>query len=511
MPSGHLSIMAASTFNLSTLNGNNGFILKGADIGDQSGTSVSSAGDVNGDGIDDLIIGASGAAQNGRGGTGESYVVFGSAAGFDESVELSALNGSNGFVLNGIDSLDRAGISVSSAGDVNGDRIDDLIVGALAADPTGTSNAGESYVVFGSAAGFDESVELSDLDGNNGFVINGIDSGDQSGISVSSAGDMNGDGLDDIIIGALRASPNGDIRAGESYVVFGSAAGFDASLELSDLDGSNGFVINGIDSFDQSGRSLSNVGDVNGDGLDDIIIGAFGARPNGNIGAGESYVVFGSAAGFDASLELSDLDGNNGFVINGIDSGDRSGISVSSAGDVNGDGVNDLIIGARESDPNDNDRAGESYVVFGAATGFAASLNLSDLDGSNGFVINGIDSSDRSGRSVSSTGDVNGDGFDDLIIGADQANPNGNDSAGESYVVFGAATGFDASLELSDLDGSNGLILNGIDSNDASGFSVSSAGDVNGDDIDDLIIGAQGADPNGTGECRRKLCRLWQR
>jgi hypothetical protein len=114
---------------------------------------------------------------------------------------------------------------------------------------------------------------------------------------------------------------------------------------------------------------------------------------------------------------------------------------VASAGDVNGDGFDDLIIGADFADPNRIDRAGESYVVFGAASGFGASLDLSTLNGTNGFVINGIDAGDTSGRSVASAGDVNGDGFDDLIIGAQFADPNGNSYAGESYVIFGGATG----------------------------------------------------------------------
>ena len=116
-----------------------------------------------------------------------------------------------------------------------------------------------------------------------------------------------------------------------------------------------------------------------------------------NDNTGESYVVFGNNSGFSASFDLSDLDGSNGFVLNGIDSMDRSGLSVSNAGDVNGDGIDDIIIGARYGDPNGNSSAGESYVVFGSSSGFSASFDLSDLDGSNGFVLNGIDNSDSSG------------------------------------------------------------------------------------------------------------------
>ncbi|MDB9524581.1 cadherin domain-containing protein [Oscillatoria sp. CS-180] len=482
-------------FNLADLDGSTGFVINGIDANDFSSRSVSGAGDINGDGIDDLIIGARYADPNGSA-SGESYVVFGRAGGFEAALELSELNGSTGFVINGIDERDRSGVSVSSAGDVNGDGVDDLIIGADLADPNG-SFSGESYVVFGRASGFGAALELSALDGSNGFVINGIDGG-RSGRSVSSAGDINGDGVADLIIGAPIADPNGNRGAGESYVVFGRASGFEAALELSDLDGSNGFVINGIAANDSSGVSVSSAGDINGDGVADLIIGAPFASPNGNY-SGESYVVFGRAGGFEAALELSALDGSNGFVINGIAADDRSGVSVSSMGDINGDGVADLIIGAPIADPNGNADAGESYVVFGRASGFGAALELSDLDGSNGFVINGIDAGDYSGVSVSDAGDVNGDGVADLIIGAYRASPNGNSGAGKSYVVFGRAGGFEAALELSELDGGNGFVINGIDANDNSGISVSSAGDVNGDDIDDLIVGAPGGDPNGKG------------
>jgi hypothetical protein len=489
--------MFKPTFNLSDLNGSNGFAINGIAAFDYSGRSVSSAGDVNGDGIDDLIIGASSADPNGISDAGQSYVVFGSNSGFGASFNLSELNGSNGFAINGIAAVDFSGESVSSAGDVNGDGIDDLIIGANFADPNGINYAGQSYVVFGSNSGFAADLNLSTLNGSNGFAINGIAANDQSGFSVSSAGDVNGDGIDDLIIGAKGADLNGINYAGQSYVVFGSNSGFGAGLNLSTLDGSNGFAINGIAFFDQSGYSVSSAGDVNGDGIDDLIIGAKGADPNGINYAGQSYVVFGSNSGFAAGLNLSTLNGSNGFAINGIAAYDSSGFSVSSAGDVNGDGFDDLIIGAVFASPNGIFLAGQSYVVFGSNSGFSASLNLSTLDGSNGFAINGIAANDFSSWSVSSAGDVNGDGIDDLIIGARGADPNGIGSAGQSYVVFGSNSGFGAGLNLSTLDGSNGFAINGIAAFDYSGVSVSSAGDVNGDGFDDLIIGANRADPNG--------------
>ncbi len=386
-------------------------------------------GDADGDNVYDIIV----TAFDGTNRTDHNVAI--TVTDENDLVALSSLDGTNGFILTGIDAVDWSGWSVSSAGDVNGDGYDDLIIGARWADPNGDSRAGETYVVYGgaSAPGTGGVLDLGALDGTNGFILTGIDEYDVSGFSVSSAGDVNGDGYDDLIIGANRADPGGDSGAGETYIIYGgaSAPGTDGMLDLSSLNGTNGFILNGIDVRDYSGFSVSSAGDVNGDGYDDLIIGA----PGGGL-AGETYVVYGgtSAPGTDGVLDLSSLNGTNGFTLTGIDRGDYSGRSVSSAGDVNGDGYDDLIIGAHRADGN----AGETYIVYGGASapGRDGVLDLSSLNGTNGFTLIGIDAGDQSGFSVSSAGDVNGDGYDDLIIGA-----NGGGLAGETYLVYGGATG----------------------------------------------------------------------
>ncbi|MGE0100545.1 MAG: Ig-like domain-containing protein, partial [Hydrogenophaga sp.] len=183
-----------------------------------------------------------------------------------------------------------------------------------------------------------------------------------------------------------------------------------------------------------------------------------------------------------------------GFVINGQSAGERIGYAVSSAGDVNGDGLADLIVGAHLSAPSAGTNAGRSYVVFGKADGTAIDLSLI-ASGTGGFVINGQAAGDYSGTSVSSAGDVNGDGLADLIVGADSSDPAAGSSAGRSYVVFGKADGTAVELSAIAENETGGFVINGQSQDDFSGWSVSSAGDVNGDGLADLIVGAYKSDP----------------
>jgi hypothetical protein len=301
-------------------------------------------------------------------------------------------------------------------------------------------------------------------------------------------------------------------------MIYGNASGF-ATLDMLSFTSSDstGYIIQGAEAGDLLGYFVSGAGDVNGDGCDDVIVGAPEASPNARSEAGAAYVIISDLISVQPTalptvqptvqpssvpldIDLAALDTNNILALSvlGAAAEDWLGRSVSAAGDVNGDGYGDVIVGAYGADPNNRDKAGAAYVIFGMASGFAnfdlASFTSGD---SSGYIIQGAAAYDNLGFSVSGAGDVNGDGFDDVVVGALAADPNGRSAAGAAYVIFGKASGF-ATLDTASFTSgdSSGYIMQGAAANDYLGYRVSGAGDVNNDGYDDVVVGAVGADPN---------------
>ncbi|MFZ1320725.1 MAG: FG-GAP-like repeat-containing protein [Ignavibacteria bacterium] len=403
------------------------------------GFSVSTAGDVNGDGYADIIIGGFQLA-NGQNNEGIAYLYFGSSAGLSDTADWKG---------EGDQTTANYGYCVSTAGDVNGDGFSDIVVGSPLYD-NGETNEGRAFLYYGYADGLRPTVNWE-------YEIN--QTGAYLGECVSSAGDVNGDGYSDVIIGAQRFD-NGQVNEGSVFVFYGSSAG------LSVIPNWNAQSNQDSASF---GYSVSSAGDINGDGYSDVIVGAH-YYDNGESNEGRVFAFYGSSAGLSNSAN---------WTKESNQAGARFGVSVSSAGDVNGDGFSDVIVGADRFDNGESDE-GWAFVFYGSATGLSDSADwTAESNQMDGYF----------GRSVSSAGDVNGDGFSDVIVGAPFYS-NGQSYEGRVFAYYGSSAGLSNSSnwtkESNQMDG-------------YFGYSVSSAGDVNGDGYSDVIIGAYGYD-NGESE-----------
>ena len=464
-------VLAIGNIDLADLSPTDGFTITGVALGDLAGDAVSTVGDINDDGIDDFIVGASSADPSSGIDAGQSYVIYGKAAGLSD-IDLANLTASQGFKISGGTAGDASGNSVSDAGDVNGDGIADLIVGAVGADPFGRPGAGETYVIYGKTGGPGD-IDLAALTPAQGFAIAGVTDYSHSANTVRSAGDVNGDGVDDIILSAPSSLyQNGTVEA-EAYVIYGKLGG-PGDIDLATLTAAQGFRLTN----DSSTHFVSGIGDLNGDGFDDVAVGAGAGVP------GRGYVIFGQSS-IPGVVDLRSLSGADGFQITPFDQFTESnGLVVSAAGDINGDGFEDLAVADAEQGPY----SGRTAVIYGKADG-PGDIDLSALTPEQGFSVFGAAPYDSSGRSISSAGDVNGDGIDDLLIGAPNADPGGREDAGEAYLIFGKAGGL-GDLNLATLTADAGLKISGAGTEDSTGASVKAAGDINGDGYADIIIGA---------------------
>lgn len=460
--------------NLATLPNNQGVVIKSNTPGNFTGVAVNQIGDINGDQIADIATGAFAADPNGNNAAGETYVLFGTNQPVPNNIDPNTLNGTNGFTIKGMDNTGFSGGSVASAGDINKDGIDDIIIGAFGATVNGQNNAGKAYVIYGSRNPFPASIDVSTLNGANGFALTGLYEFSYAGVSVGTAGDFNRDGIDDLFINA-PGPLNG--QASKTYVVLGSATGFPPSINLGQPNNVNIITIDGL--YTKSGGSVSAAGDVNKDGISDLIIGA-------DTGGKDSYIVYGSANPPNTIYLYSPT--NNSSTISGIDINPENGTNVSGIGDVNQDGIDDVIVSATSNNTDGIGSISKAYVVFGQAGNLPSNIDVKTLNGSNGFSITSTNIDSTSNMTVSGKGDFNKDGIADIILGK----PNDNANIGNSYVIFGSKQPFPANIDVANLNGTDGLAILGTETDDLTGVSIASGSDVNKDTIDDIVIGAPG-------------------
>jgi FG-GAP repeat len=446
--------------------------IDGAAAVDLAGLGAAGAGDVNGDRIPDSIVGASGADNRGRRESGSAYVVFGRRGG--GRVDLKRL-GRRGFRIDGAERGDHAGLSVAGVGDMNRDGLADVAVAALDANASGRRDSGAAYVVFGKRGS--RGVDLAKL-GRRGFRV--VPGPKESYVGeLAAAGDVNGDRRADLVIGA-ELEGGGSRRSGWAWVVFGKR-GTD-TVNLNRL-GRNGLLIEGPAERVET-KAVGGAGDFNRDGRADVIVGAPRADVGGREGAGLAYVVLGRRRG--GTIDLTER-GARALRLEGAGTRHSTGAGVSGGRDLNGDRRSDVVVGAPGASPRGRRQSGSAYVVFGRRR--PGRLELGEL-GSAGFRIDGARPGDRAGDAVGLSADTSGDRLADVLVGASRADAGGLRDAGSAYLVFGKATS--GGIDTRELAAGDGLSFDGGAADDSAGVSLAGAGDVNGDRLGDVLIGAFG-------------------
>ena len=356
------------------------------DLGAQAG-SVDFAGDVNGDGFDDLILGS----YNYNAGNGGATLVFGSAS--PTSLTLPVATTSEGVFFTGSNANSYMGYDVSGLGDINGDGFDDFAMSS-------PDVANSTYVAFGRSSFSTTPVADNTLSGADGFVITNA-----NGRSIDALGDLNGDGIGDMLV----------TSGGNGYVIYG-VAGTRSNVDVTALGG-DGYQITGLDSsFGYSGAGGS---DFNGDGTPDFAIGT----TLYNSDAGETTLLFGDVG----ALSIGALTTSEGFRMGGSAAFEYSASFLSLNGDVNGDGYDDLLIGAAQADHSAGN-SGSATLIFGRADTPTGTDLSTYTGGSTGIRIDGAAAGNGLGSALGMS-DINGDGCTDLILGTA--------SADKVYVIFG--------------------------------------------------------------------------
>ncbi|HEX8204989.1 MAG TPA: hypothetical protein VF587_02900 [Solirubrobacteraceae bacterium] len=380
-----------------------------------------------------------------------------------------------------------AGGAVAGVGDFDGDGKRDIAVGEPKRDTGAGVDSGAVYVVT------DTTNTGSLTDAAHTITIRGAAGGDYAGFDVTAAGDVNGDGLQDILVGAPLAGPRPEgatVGGGEAYLVFGRPGRAEIDLASPDF---GGIRITGGELYSWLGRAVSTVGDLNGDGRPELVVGAPLREVGDRQDAGSVYVIFGAAE--PGTVDVSRLvEAEAGYRIDGAMG--QTGRAVGSIGDLDGDGRPEVLVTAPLARTADNVANGVAYVVSGqAAPGVIDLVNL----GTQGYTISRDVKSqperapgDFLGESITGLGDVNGDQRPDLIVGSHLQDGPNRKRGGLAYVVFGKAD--KAPVNVEDL-GAQGYKILGVGRGDNTGFSTASAGDYNADGISDLVIGSPFADP----------------